>query len=562
VILLSLIPFALALSHPVQADAPPSSVFVPGGRTRIGIDVKDVERIIENDADAQPFAGALIAETPHQDLAVDSFWMMVTEVTQEQYAEFVRATGAAPLQSWCEDAIAAAARAFAEQEEQRMREAREQNTTAPTRRTFDPRAWFRENAAHVAWAIAPGDRARPAVFVDYAAARAFARWAGMRVQTEYEYERAVRGDTNQMYPWGNDWNNDRYAATSLLKQKGGPWPVASFPAGRSKQGIHDLAGNVWEWTSSPYVAYPGYQQRIFELGYGSLKHVVNAIADWDAGQRVVVGGSFQTGNLMARATTRRGSVQGQQTGALGFRCTASLRPGADIARYVIDDDFDVQLRPRLDGAPIEYAPDMVLCADAWKTAPSSAEQAGWTPPDHYAVVADYRYVLFVPVAQIPAADIGSFEKRSLEEPVPLGVLSTNMPLIEPRLPAGSYRLSYRARGVRRLGEGRPSAAEHFGEAPLEEVLHLDVDADHVIVSDLRGKPLAAITRHVDYGPEREGRAESAEEVATDGSGAVEQEHIRRVAFDIALPCKTTKKDFLFALELRVDAADPGLVWRR
>jgi hypothetical protein len=346
-----------------------------------------------------------------------------------------------------------------------------------------------------------------------------------------------------------------------MKKKGGPWHVGTFPAGRSKQGIHDLAGNVWEWTSSPYVAYPGYQQKVFEVGYGALKHFVNAVADFDAHQRVVVGGSFQTSNLMARATVRAGAIQSQQTGALGFRCVSSVRPGVDMAHDVVDDDFDVQLRPRVDGAVVEYASDLALCADAWKTTVSAAQQAGWKPPDGYAVVADYRYVLFVPLAQVPATDPGTFEKRSLEEPVPLGLLSSNLPLLDPELPAGTYQLAYRAHGVRRLGEGRASAAEHFGEAPLEEVLHLDVSVDNLIVKDLRGRPLVAIPLHVDYGLERDGQVSSSAESATDGSGPETGSRTRKVSFDVALPCRTTKKDFLFGLEVRVAAGDSDLVWR-
>jgi formylglycine-generating enzyme required for sulfatase activity len=534
-------------------------VLVPGGRTRIGIDVKDVERMVENDVNAQPYAGALISETPHQDLFVDSCWMMVNEVTQEQYGEFVRATGAAPLESWCEEAIAAAARAFAEAEEKHSHDGK---GAVSTRRTFDPREWFQENAGHVAWSIPPGDRARPAVYVDYTAARAFARWAGMRLPTEFEFQRAVRGDTSQTYPWGNDWNNDKYAATNLMRRKGGPWPVGSFPAGRSKQGVHDLAGNVWEWTSSPYVAYPGYQQKLFEVGYGSQKHVVNAIGDFDARQRVVVSGSFQTGNLMARGTVRAGAIQSQQTGALGFRCVSSVRPGADIGRDVVEEDFDVQLHPRVDGTVVEYAPEIALCADAWKTTASLAQQEGWTPPEHYAVVSDYRYVVFVPLAQVPAADIMTFEKHSLEDPMPLGVLSSNLPFLEPQLPAGSYQIAYRARGVRRLGEGRINAAEHFGEAPLEEVLHLDVSVDNLIIKDLRGRPLVAIPEHVDYGLERDGSVSSTPPVTSDGGGPQDPSPSRKVVFDVSLHSLTTKKNFIFPLEVRVASGIPDLVWRR
>ena len=536
---------------------------VQGGRTRIGIDMKELERLLDNDTAAQNFAGALIGETPHQDMWVDPLWLMTTEVTQEQYAAFVRATGAAPLETWCEDALRDASVEFARAEERAASEARAGNRPPPTRHTFDRHAWWLANAKSAQWALAESDRARPAAFVDYTTARAYSRWAGLRLPTEFEFQRAVRGDTAQTYPWGNDWDNDKFAVTSLLRKKGNTWPVASFPAGRTRQGVYDLAGNVWEWTQSPYGTYPGYQQRVFEFGYGNAKRTVNAIADWNAEQRVVVGGSFQTTNLMCRASVRRGTDRAQTAGALGFRCASSPRAGVDMAQAILDDDFDVQLRPRVDGVPVEYAVELTLCANGWSTAVSQPI-AGWTAPEHYAIISDYRYVLFTPVRQVPATDPAVFERRSVqEEPVHLGFLATNLRLVSPALDPGIYLVSYRARGMRRFGEAKPSteSVARAGEAPLEEKLHLDVNFDHVILSDLRGQPLVALRQKVEYGPDRESRVESFPgDVAADGAPATPR--TKRVRLDAWLACRTTKKGFALGLDLRIELPDPDVIWRR
>lgn len=516
-------------------------MFVPGGRTRVGIDVRDVERMFGEDPDAVNFAGALIAETPRQEVVVDPCWMMATEVTQEQYGRFVKATHALPLESWCESALAAAAVEFA------SRAAEGRTDDDKTKRTFDRRAWWAQNAARVEWTIPPEDVRLPVVFVDYAAARAYSRWAGMRLPTEFEFQRAVKGDSNQIFPWGNDWDDERYAATKHARKKGGARPVGTFPAGRSKYGIFDLAGNVWEWTGSPFLKYPGYELRVFDVGYGNAKRSINAIAEWDPEQRVVVGGSFQAPRFMCRATVRRGTERGQSAGALGFRCAANVRAGVDMARYVLDDDLEEQLRPRFEGVAVEFDADATLCVDGW------IESSVAGAPERYAIVEDYRYVLFVPVARIAVSDPGAFAKKSLEEPVTLGILSTNVALEEPALDAGSYVLSYREKGVRRLGDARGSGVAQFGKAPLEETLKLDVAFDHVIVSDLRGTPVLALRKSVEYGPETAGRMES---VPIEPAGA------RGIKLDLTLPCRTTSKGFGLALDLKTTALTREPAWRR
>ena len=99
------------------------------------------------------------------------------------------------------------------------------------------------------WGLA--DRGNhPVNCVDWHQAAAYCRWTHKRLPTEEEWEVAARGVEGREFPWGNEPPNRQlcWAPTS----GGHTCPVGSFPAGNNPEGVKDLAGNVWEWTSSTY----------------------------------------------------------------------------------------------------------------------------------------------------------------------------------------------------------------------------------------------------------------------------------------------------------------------
>jgi formylglycine-generating enzyme required for sulfatase activity len=85
----------------------------------------------------------------------------------------------------------------------------------------------------------------PVVYVDLDDARAYARWAGKRLPTEAEWQRAAQGPDGRRWPWGDEFAADRCHSSGRHTM-----PVRSLPEGRSPSGCYHLAGNVWEWTES------------------------------------------------------------------------------------------------------------------------------------------------------------------------------------------------------------------------------------------------------------------------------------------------------------------------
>jgi len=100
------------------------------------------------------------------------------------------------------------------------------------------------------WHYVEGRGKHPAVNVSLLDAEAYAAWAGRAIPTEGQWEKAARGTDGRPYPWGSEWL-DTHAITPEGGARGDV-PVGSAPQGASPYGALDMVGNVWEWTASPY----------------------------------------------------------------------------------------------------------------------------------------------------------------------------------------------------------------------------------------------------------------------------------------------------------------------
>jgi len=491
---------------------PPGLVLVEGGRTKIGTSMKDMKKFIEEHNEAQEKAAGFLGETPQHTVSVDDCYMMVTETTHEQFHEYVKATGAMPPYLWGDGAIQAAIKAQQDEYGAKVREARANNTQMPERpEPIDKAYWWEQNWKKSEWEMPEAIAKKPVVFVDYQDARGYAEWAGLRLMTEFEFERAVRGNSDRDWAWGEDWKENACATTELRKVSDCV-DVGSFPEGASPEGIRDLNGNVWEWTSSRYDAYPKFKHERFTVGKGALKKEIDSMPKFSADRRVVRSGAQQVSKLFARASTRGGFDRYQKASVLGFRCAASVKPGVDFARDRMKN-IPNEIRPQDSKGPVIFLPEAVTAMDRWHSTDGASETPG------YAVITGYDYILFTPTEQIQTNGVNDIRKGSLKDEITfVGFLSTNQDMVEPALRAGTYLVAIRGAGKYpdreapqdAEGEGDEAAPveagskDDDGDGPttlrVDEHLEIDPEVDNYIFIDMEGTPVAAMaTPELEYG---------------------------------------------------------------
>jgi len=239
-------------------------VYVPAGEFKMGSARAEDPQTLEE-------------ELPQHIVYLDAYWIDQTEVTNAQYAMCVADAGAC---------------------------------TMPNDRSSLTRSSYFDNNQYANY---------PVIFVSWSQAAAYCAWAGRRLPTEAEWEKASRGPDGRIYPWGNTfdgimanycdincnngWKDDRYDDGYIDTS-----PVGDYPMGASVYGALDMAGNIYEWVADWYGPYSRIEQ-------------VNPTGPASGLEQIIRGGSWGDDPAHIRAAVRSHiNAQDYWMNFIGFRC--------------------------------------------------------------------------------------------------------------------------------------------------------------------------------------------------------------------------------------------------
>ncbi|HHH36771.1 MAG TPA: hypothetical protein ENK48_08110 [Gammaproteobacteria bacterium] len=277
-------------------------VRVPAGPFLMGSDRRDREGLQARYGFEKPL---YVNEHPPHEVDLPAFYIDRFEVTNGAFKVFVRQTGYPEPPVWIQNGYNVY--------DEKLRTAHVSNLRWIARDYFhidrDPARMDKPALLEALFAIQRQRDALPVTGVSWFDARSYCRWAGKRLPTEAEWEKAARGTDGREFPWGNEWHAEWTNTGATAEGEEAVMAVGSFPRDRSPYGVMDMAGNVSEWVADFYAPYPGAALRLDAH---------------ERRQRVVRGGGAGVGHyslsLFFRSARRAHADPEMRSTDVGFRC--------------------------------------------------------------------------------------------------------------------------------------------------------------------------------------------------------------------------------------------------
>lgn len=284
---------AAALTAPDPEPVPPydgpAEVLVPGGPFTMG-------------TSTEPWA--LDNERPAHRREVAPFFLDTTPVTNAAYQQFIDDGGYRDPRWW---------------QPRGWDMVQTDSLAAPLFWRREGGQWLRRRFG----VVEPVPDGEPVLHVSWFEADAYARWAGRRLPTEAEWEKAARHDPatgrSRRHPWGDQDPGPAHA--NLGQRHLRPAPAGSYPPGQSPLGIRQLMGDVWEWTASDFLPYPGF----VAFPYREYSEVF-----FGGDYKVLRGGAFSVDPVACRGTFRNWDHPVRRQIFSGFRTARDARPGETV----------------------------------------------------------------------------------------------------------------------------------------------------------------------------------------------------------------------------------------